>query len=50
MLVFKLEQEQEWNPSRHVEKILGKVDEAFVDRLADLVSGLALQGLARNFR
>lgn len=26
VLVFKLEQEQEWNPSRHVEKILGKVD------------------------
>ena len=26
MLVFKLEQEQEWNPGRHVEKILGKVD------------------------
>ena len=26
MLVFKLEQEQQWDANRHVEKILGKVD------------------------
>ena len=26
MLVFKLEQEQEWNSSRHVEKILGRIE------------------------
>jgi quercetin dioxygenase-like cupin family protein len=25
MLVFKLEQEQEWNSTRHVEKILGEI-------------------------
>ena len=25
MLVFKLEQEQEWDPNRHVEKVLGKI-------------------------
>ena len=25
MQVFSLEREQEWNPQRHVEKILGKV-------------------------
>jgi quercetin dioxygenase-like cupin family protein len=26
MLVFNLEQEQEWNPDKHVEKILGRVE------------------------
>ena len=26
MLVFSLDREQEWNPERHVEKILGHVD------------------------
>jgi quercetin dioxygenase-like cupin family protein len=26
VLVFRLEQEQEWDPNRHVEKILGKID------------------------
>jgi quercetin dioxygenase-like cupin family protein len=25
VLVFKLEQEQEWDPNRHVEKVLGKI-------------------------
>lgn len=26
MLVFSLQSEQQWNPTRHVEKILGKID------------------------
>ncbi len=30
MQVFSLEGEQEWNPQRHVEKILGKVEEGDV--------------------
>ncbi|MGZ6243133.1 MAG: cupin domain-containing protein [Candidatus Binataceae bacterium] len=30
VLVFRLEKEQEWNSSRHVEKILGQIDDGDV--------------------
>jgi hypothetical protein len=34
MHVFNLDQEQEWDPQKHVEKVLGRIEDGDVSRRA----------------